>query len=236
MQMILYRLFKSLNWCEILNKINQTLVKFCGIRTKQDIKTCQYSDYLGFIVDVPNAKRNLDYEVAKDLIEFGKKFTTTVAITTSVEKVSKINEIIKPDIIQIHTKLSLNLDKLKTKLDSIKQAYALVIGLEDEKIINEDILKHPIGINAEYIVIEHSKNGKIKGGSGESRDWTNTKDIIRKHSKIRFFVAGGINPKNALEVITLTKPTGIDISSGIENPDGTKSSIFVREILKHTKN
>lgn len=219
-----------------MNSRTPIMIKFCGIRTKQDIDKCQYANYLGFIVDVPNAKRSLNHDEAKGLIEYGKRYSKTVAVTNFEERILKINRLVSPDIIQIHANIVQNLDTLQNELKSIKQNYALVIGLEENKIVNERVLNHSLGIHAEYIVIEQSSNGKIGGGLGKSRDWSETKEIIQKYPHLRFFVAGGINTHNALNVINITNPSGIDISSGIENPDGSKSTVIIKKIFKQLKN
>ncbi|MFX1537527.1 MAG: hypothetical protein ACFFDI_25265, partial [Promethearchaeota archaeon] len=88
----------------------------------------------------------------------------------------------------------------------------------------------------EYIVIEASKNGKIEGGQGKTRDWDKTTEIIRRYPNLAFFVAGGLNPNNISKIISITRPAGIDVSSGIENSEGTKSPVLAQKIIRQVRN
>ncbi|MFX1532672.1 MAG: hypothetical protein ACFFDI_00400, partial [Promethearchaeota archaeon] len=119
---------------------DSVLIKFCGLRTKLDIVVCQDADYLGFIVEVPGAKRSLSLEKAVKLINYGRKFALTVAVITTLEKIPEICESVRPDIIQIHTTINCNLNTLQEKLVSYKQKYALTIGLESKSIVNYPVL------------------------------------------------------------------------------------------------
>ncbi|MFX0094025.1 MAG: phosphoribosylanthranilate isomerase [Candidatus Hodarchaeota archaeon] len=211
-------------------------IKFCGLKSKQDTLVCQDADYLGYIVEVPCAKRSLSFEKAAKLVSYGKKFGLTVAVTTSLEKIPKICESVKPDIVQIHTKIMTDLNSLEEKMAAYWQKYALVIGVESDNIINYYTLAHSLGSGAEYIVIEASMNGQIVGGQGKTRNWIQTAEIIKKHPKITFFVAGGLNSSNIRNIISSTKPAGIDVSSGIENSDGSKSPVLTQKIIRQVRN
>lgn len=222
--------------CKSLLRSDSVQIKFCGLRTKYDIVICQDADYLGFIVEVPEAERSLSLEKAARLIKYGKKFALTVAVITALEKIPEICEFVRPDIIQIHTAINCNSNTLQEKLASFKQKYALTIGLESKRIVNYSVLTHDLGSKAEYIVIEASKNGKIEGGQGNTRDWDKTTEIIRQYPNFGFFVAGGLNPTNVSKIISITRPTGIDISSGIENSKGIKSPVLVQKIINQVRN
>jgi phosphoribosylanthranilate isomerase len=50
--------------------------------------------------------------------------------------------------------------------------------------------------------------------------------------KIPFFIAGGLNPKNAIQYIERFRPAGVDVSSGIESAPGLKSHDAMRDFFR----
>ena len=60
---------------------------------------------------------------------------------------------------------------------------------------------------------------KVYGGTGKSFNWS----LVAEHPpKKPFFAAGGLTPFNIIEAIRTMHPFGIDISGGVEGPDGCK--------------
>ena len=69
-------------------------------------------------------------------------------------------------------------------------------------------------------------------GSGEAFDWKILQDFNLTKP---YFLSGGINIKNIDEAIKIVNPKFIDISSGIEEIKGIKSSKLIIEILQKIK-
>lgn len=60
---------------------------------------------------------------------------------------------------------------------------------------------------------------KVYGGTGEAFNWR----LVAEHPpKKPFFAAGGLTPFNIAEAIRTMHPFGIDVSGGVEGPDGYK--------------
>jgi phosphoribosylanthranilate isomerase len=57
------------------------------------------------------------------------------------------------------------------------------------------------------------------GGTGKTLDWA---ELDRFRPSKPWFLAGGLNPGNIREALMLTKPDGIDLSSGVEISPGNK--------------
>ena len=73
---------------------------------------------------------------------------------------------------------------------------------------------------------------KTLGGNGRVFDW----NIIKNNeSWLRDFkpwiLSGGLNQKNIIEALKLTKAEAIDISSGIENDLGKKDINLMQEFI-----
>jgi phosphoribosylanthranilate isomerase len=59
----------------------------------------------------------------------------------------------------------------------------------------------------------------LGGGTGKTLDWAG---LDRFRPSKPWFLAGGLNPSNICEALSLTNPNGIDLSSGIEKRPGDK--------------
>jgi phosphoribosylanthranilate isomerase len=58
-----------------------------------------------------------------------------------------------------------------------------------------------------------------RGGTGQAIDWREVAAIARTRPVI---LAGGLRPENVGEAITLARPAGVDVSSGVEAAPGVK--------------
>lgn len=57
------------------------------------------------------------------------------------------------------------------------------------------------------------------GGTGITLDWETLGEF---HPSYPWFLAGGLTPSNILDALKLLQPTGIDLSSGVEQAPGDK--------------
>lgn len=61
----------------------------------------------------------------------------------------------------------------------------------------------------------------LRGGTGKTCDWQKASEAANSYEVI---LAGGLNAENAVEAVRKVKPSGIDISSGVEIAKGIKNS------------
>ncbi|WP_371482505.1 phosphoribosylanthranilate isomerase [Kitasatospora sp. NBC_00315] len=69
-------------------------------------------------------------------------------------------------------------------------------------------------------------------GSGESWDWS---ELGTTPPAGRWLLAGGLTPANVAEAVTLARPWGVDVSSGVEIRRGVKSPDLIEEFLRRAK-
>ncbi len=67
-------------------------------------------------------------------------------------------------------------------------------------------------------------------GSGKSFAWT-LAEQARAYA-VPLFVAGGLTPQNVAQAIAEARPDGVDVASGIENPQGFKDPQRVRAFVR----
>jgi phosphoribosylanthranilate isomerase len=102
----------------------------------------------------------------------------------------------------------------------------------DEKSIEEAI---HISSAVDMILLD-SGNPNLKtkqlGGTGRVHNWEISKKIV-ENVKIPVFLAGGLNPSNALTAIQTVKPYGLDLCSGVRTNgklDAQKLTSFFQQL------
>ncbi|BAY83255.1 N-(5'-phosphoribosyl)anthranilate isomerase [Calothrix parasitica NIES-267] len=71
------------------------------------------------------------------------------------------------------------------------------------------------------------------GGTGKTLNW----DTLQKFDPdCPWFLAGGLTPQNVSEALEKVKPSGIDLSSGVETAPGDKDLDKVRDLFEKLKN
>ena len=71
------------------------------------------------------------------------------------------------------------------------------------------------------------------GGTGKTLNW----DTLQQFDPdCPWFLAGGLTPQNVLEALEKVKPSGIDLSSGVETSPGDKDLDKVKDLFEKLKN
>ena len=79
-------------------------------------------------------------------------------------------------------------------------------------------------------LMDKHKPGAL-GGTGIAFDWSIAGEVAKHHS---ILVAGGLNPDNVAEAISVACPWGVDVSSGVET-DGVKDAQKIRAFADAVK-
>ena len=207
-------------------------MKICGITRNEDLvmATEAGADAVGVVVDVPSSPRNLPLDEAEKIIKNAPVFVKTVAVTVpkSLDRLIKIYEKLKPDILQIHGN-DLPDIAIREKLSDavvIKAVQAL-----SNKVIENAVEAANI---FDAILLDSSVSGKY-GGTGKVHDWRLSKQVREAiHSK-PLVLAGGLKPENVKDAIRVVQPYAVDVSSGVESQLGIKDSRMILEFIKNVK-
>ncbi|MDD2614172.1 MAG: phosphoribosylanthranilate isomerase [Methanosarcina sp.] len=222
--------------------------KICGIRSPEEIELAALygADAVGFITEVPvESPRKLDSDTAAYLVTQVPKSLSSVLVImpedsdTAVELIEKI----KPDIVQIHSKLpllELEIIKEKTDIPIIKTLSVPVQGkVSGEKTENaapvpsllEMVrLLEEAGI-VDSILLDTARPGKA-GGTGCVHDWTLSRRISEE-TRLPLILAGGLKPENVRKAIRAVSPYAVDTASGVETrgkKDAVKIKSFIEEV------
>ena len=181
-------------------------IKVCGLTTKKEAEFLNENkvDLAGMVMFFPKSKRNITPDTAREIISALDKNIKKVAVVVSptYEEI-EIIEGLDFDYVQIHGELSQEL----------------------ESKINLPILK-AFNIKDIDLYERYRKSKKIVGyvfdaqepGSGKIFDWSLVKTLPRDDKIL--ILAGGLNPENVEKAIAYIHPDVVDVSSGVENPNG----------------
>ena len=206
-------------------------IKVCGINDQISMNSAIINsvDYIG-LVFYNQSPRNLSIASARSLIQNRTNTSKIVALTVDPDDafLSEIIEYIKPDYIQLHGQETPNrCENIKKKF---KTSIIKGIGIKNDMEINYFI--KPYEEICDILILD-APSEELPGGNGKKFDWKILKNL---KSQKKWMLAGGLNIKNINDAISITKPPGIDISSGLEIKKGVKDPKLIKEFIIKCRN
>jgi phosphoribosylanthranilate isomerase len=234
-----------------MKKRSRTKIKICGIRNPEEIELANVygADAVGFITEVPvESPRKLDSDTATSLVsEVPKSLSSVLVIMPENSgRALELIEKIRPDVVQIHSMLSLpELERIKEKAN-IPIIKTLSIPASEEtseektekkenanllsKLIEQVSLLEEAAV-VDSILLDTGKSGKL-GGTGCIHNWNLSKKIAEE-TRLPIILAGGLKPENVQEAIRTVSPYAVDTASGVETcgkKDAVKIKKFIEEV------
>jgi tryptophan synthase beta chain len=77
-------------------------------------------------------------------------------------------------------------------------------------------------------ILGDKADGERRGGTGRTADWATAKEMARRRPLL---LAGGLNAANVAQAIRVVRPTGLDVSSGVESAPGLKDPSAMRRFF-----
>ncbi len=219
------------------------LAKICGIRTVDvlDASIAGGADFVGFVF-YPRSPRNVSLAEAGDLAararlqgdrRQGDRRVRTVALTVDADDalLADIVAAMEPDLVQLHgAETPERVADITSRfgvgtMKAISVETAADVGKADAyKSVCDRILfdaKAPKGMS-----------GALPGGNGLSFDWRLMAGVAER---MDFMLSGGLNPDNVAAAIRLTGAWAVDVSSGVEDSPGEKSTALIARFLQAVK-
>ncbi len=195
-------------------------VKICGITNMKDAMMAAYmgADAIG-LIQVPKAKRAIDKELAKTIVQSLPLFVSTVAVfqDADADEVNETADFLNVDYVQLHGNES--------------SEYCSKILKRIIKRIDIEDLDSPESLTKK--MTDYKVTGYLLdpgAGSGQVFDWSCTIGL-----EIPFILAGGLNPDNIRQAIRVVQPYGVDVSSGVEEVLRKKDPEKVRQFIMEAK-
>ncbi|KAK6949840.1 bifunctional tryptophan synthase trp1 [Daldinia eschscholtzii] len=238
-------------------KPDQLLVKICGTRTPEGALAAAEAgaDLIGMIL-VPGRKRTVSDDAAKAISKAIRDFSRSNPQAPSTP--SMFNNTASDFFSSAHNKLTFPSRPL---LVGVFQNQPLAEILELQKRYALDAVqlhgREPIEwANAIPVpVIRRFSPGEpglgVRGyhaaplfdsgsGSGQLLDGVDVKAALTKDKELRIILAGGLAPENVADVVSTvgedgSRIIGVDVSSGVEGPDGQQSLDRIRDFVTRAK-
>ncbi len=190
-------------------------VKICGLTRLEDIeKAIEYgADYLGFVFE-PTSPRCI--AANQDVLAFATERARKVAVF------HRFDGNCAPGFDLVQAAQGANLAPRRA-LQVIRVASDTDLELFS---MHDEGLLHGVVLDA-FSPTEF-------GGSGISFDWAQAEAFVAI-CDLPIFLAGGLNPTNVKEAISVLHPYAVDVSSGIESAPGIKDWRKMRDFIQAAK-
>ncbi len=198
-------------------------VKICGLTNYEDASAAidMGADMLGFNF-YPESPRFVQLEKAVEIINKLPAFIDIagVFVNCRLEQIKEVISECQLDWVQLHGDESPEFCRSFLSLD-VKTMKAL-------RVKDKSDIEKAESYFTDAILLDAFSPEKY-GGTGMSFDWN-----ILGHIDKRVFLAGGINPDNAVEAVELGV-YGIDVCSGIEAEPGKKDHNKMKKLFENIR-
>lgn len=205
-----------------------TRVKICGLTTRQTALAAADAGatYIGLNF-FPQSPRFLDVKAAKDLAVCLPPGVAKVALTVDASD-SVLDEIVTSVPLDF---LQLQGSETPERVSELRARFGLpvmkAVGIADANDLKN--LDDFEGVADQLLVdAKPAKDATLPGGNGVAFDW---RLIANRRWSKPWMLAGGLNPNNVAEAISLTGARQVDVASGVESAPGVKDPELMRAFV-----
>jgi phosphoribosylanthranilate isomerase len=191
-------------------------------------------DALGFTVRLPTGIHDgLTEAKARSIIAALPPFVSSVAITYvgNAREAVELCRFLGAGALQLHGEFpTQDLPLIRAGLPHIKLIRAVHVTGREAVAKARSLERH---VDAIILDTYDAESGR-GGATGKTHDWSVSRQIVEK-SRVPIILAGGLTPENVAEAIDAVRPWAVDVHTGIENADGTRSFEKIRAFVERTK-
>lgn len=214
-----------------------TRVKICCISSVEEARLAIKfgASALGLVSEMPSGPGVIGEDLIAEIVKTAPPPIATFLLTseTSAKKIieqqnkTRVNTLQLVDFVPFE-----ELIKLRNELPSVKLVQ--VIHVLDDNSVDEAISVEPF---VDALLLDSGNPNldiKVLGGTGKQHNWEISK-MIREKVNLPLFLAGGLNPQNAIKAIQTVGPYGLDICNGVRTNgklDEEKMLMFFDEVTK----
>lgn len=195
-------------------------MKVCGVTNVSDAKMVVSSgaSALGLILAASPRRVTLDQAREIAAATSGEIIRCAVFRDNDDEFIFEQLDALDVDVVQVHGSLSAKL------LETLRERSLLIVralNIEDAEFEHYD----ESGVDA--VLIDGPRPG-----SGVTHSWDRLRE---RHFTVPVIAAGGLNPSNVADVISVTSAWGVDCASGVESGPGKKDRDMVEGFVSSAR-
>jgi phosphoribosylanthranilate isomerase len=191
-------------------------------------------DALGFTVRLPSGVHDgLTEAKARDIVAQLPPFVTTVAITYvgGAREAVELCRYLGVMALQLHGPFPTGeLRLIRAALPHLKLIRAVHVTGPEALAQARALERH---VDAIILDTYDPETGR-GGATGKTHDWDLSRAIVAAVS-LPVILAGGLTPANVAEAIRHVRPWGVDVHTGVEDPDGTRNLARMRAFVAQAK-
>lgn len=194
-------------------------IKICGLSTPETLRAALDAGVamIGLVFH-PKSPRFVSLAQAAELagLARGRAEIVALIVDRTADEARELADTLKPDWLQLHgreTTEQAGAIKAATGLRVIK---ALGIGVEHDLAAIEG---YRGVVDRILLDAKPPQDAAYPGGHGKAFDWSL---LAALDPALGFMLSGGLDPANIGQAITIARPWGIDVSSGVESAPGVK--------------
>jgi phosphoribosylanthranilate isomerase len=205
------------------------LIKICGLKTPAALEAALDggADWVGFIF-FPPSPRHVGFEAARTLGARVRNRARKVAVSVDAndELLNSCIAALKPDLLQLHGR------ETPERVAVIRSHFGLPVIKALPITERADLSPvHLYAKVADYLMFDARapREATRPGGLGKAFDWHLLEGLA---PQVPFLLSGGLDAGNVGEALRITRPDGLDVSSGVENAPGKKDVEKIRAFIR----
>lgn len=209
-------------------------VKICGITSFEEARmaiSCG-ADAVGFLVGLNYPTDDeIDTLAAEEIIASLPPFVSSVLVThrKELDWVVDTCRRLGCSTIQLHGDFAIE----QIPLLRSKVPYARIIKAVHVVDSNSVTVAARVAPLVDAVLLDTKTQTRI-GGTGITHDWSISAKIAMEIAR-PVILAGGLNPENVSDAIVKVEPFAVDVNSGVENADGSKSPDKIKAFIRSAK-
>lgn len=206
-------------------------IKICGLRNTQAIEAsiAGGATHTGFIFFPKSPRHVADMSLARDLASAvdGRAKIVPVTVNADDEMLDDIVAAMAPDMLQLHG--SESAERVAEVKDRYQTPVMKAFAIRDETDFSK--IGPYRGVADRFLFdAKAPPAGELPGGNGIAFDWSLLKALPEATD---FMLSGGLSMENVASAIRDVRPSGIDLSSGVESAPGVKDVALIEAFLAH---
>jgi phosphoribosylanthranilate isomerase len=209
-----------------------TWIKICGITNLEDalVAVEAGADAVGFVF-YEKSPRNVSPDAALEISRHlsGRIERVGVFVNQNEDVLCDVGDDAALTAVQMHGD---NEDPHVADRVVARRPLKVMVGISMHRPVPEEWAARWQPRNVFAFLADSGSSVKL-GGTGETFDWQASLNALDRIKGLgRLVLAGGLNPENVGEAIRITKPWGVDVSSGVEASPGKKDPEKVRAFIR----